>query len=71
MAKADLLSVIYYQPRVDRFEDYQLLWDLGVYTPLTEWSQVILEYSIAYDSRPPSSVRSTDQTYLAGFRVTF
>lgn len=71
LESAKVLSTIYYQPRLSDGKDYQVLWDLGVFAPITIWAELSMEYSVAYDSRPPQAVRSTDQRYVAGVNIKF
>ncbi len=67
----DVLFTLYYQPRIDAFNDYRVLADLGVEIKLSKFLRVVESLSLMYDSEPPVGVKNTDLKSLSSLRFVF
>lgn len=71
LSQAEFLSVVYLQPRWNRLEDLQLLWDVLLSAPLTSKMSLNMTYSLSHDTRPPEEVEKTDRKVTAGLKYEF
>lgn len=69
--QVQVLATVYYQPRIDMFEDYRVLADLGIEIKLSEFLRIVESLSVMYDSEPPEDVRNTDLKSLSSLRLVF
>lgn len=64
-------STTYYQPAIRDTGDYRVLEQASALVHLHEKLDLKLSLDIAYDSRPPQTVKRTDIRYSIGMALTF
>ena len=67
----DILNIVYFQPRLDSFDDTRILNDGRLVFHVSEhisWSNSIL---VRYDGGPPDEIESTDIDIKSGLTVRF
>lgn len=66
------ISIIgYYQPSMQRIDDYRVKTDFGFSLKLTEMLSLGIELNISTDSKPPGQVEETDISYLTGIKASY
>ncbi len=66
-----LNNTSYYQPSLERSDDYRLLEQLSVHSKFTESLGLKLSIDLSYDSRPAQTVEKYDLFYSAGMEMRF
>jgi len=69
--KTRLLSTVYVQPRVDRFEDVRVLNETTLAVALSKHVTLRVRFDLDYDSRPPDEVEDLDVGLTNGITVSF
>jgi hypothetical protein len=62
------VTVIYYQPAVDRFRDYRLSAEGGLEIELVSTLRLDVSLTWRHDSRAPASLKDDDVGLTTGFR---
>jgi len=63
--------VIYFQPRVDAWEDFRIAADLQWKWKITSFCSFVLSGWLNYDAFPPNQVNTTFYSLTPGLQVTF
>jgi len=66
-----LSSTVYYQPNIEDFNDARFRFSTGIETLFLGKFTQQLEYTLAHDSRPPTSVKKTDARISAGLAYRY
>ncbi len=64
-------ATVYVQPRFDQWSDVRVLNQAALTVHLTDAVRLTTEFSLNYDSRPPSEVEPLDLTLQNGIEVSF
>ena len=65
------VSTTYYQPAVEDLKDSRTLEDAGLRVKLTDDFDLKISINIAYDTRPPETVKDTDIAYSTALEFRF
>ncbi len=66
-----LLSVIYYQPAFNNFQDNRILTETSLLVNITNKLGITAGFNLRYDSKPPDTIKSTDTKTTFGFIYQF
>jgi len=64
-------NVVYYQPNIIAFNDFRILNDFNLIVSLTKGIALITELNIRYDSKPPGTLKSIDNSLSFGLNIQF
>jgi putative salt-induced outer membrane protein YdiY len=64
-------TTVFFQPRLDRPEDFRLLSESGFEVKLTEHVSLAISTMVRYDNDPPPTVKKTDLDMLNSIRLSF
>lgn len=64
-------TTIYYQPKLDEFEDYRIQMDIGIETIFAKRFFQEFSYSLTKDTRPPSRVAKSDSSLQAQIGIRY
>lgn len=67
----DLSQTLYAQPALDQPQDYRLLNQFSISSPLSARLDLQFALTARYDNRPPPQVRRTDVSYAVSLRWRF
>ncbi|MEM7483055.1 MAG: DUF481 domain-containing protein [Acidobacteriota bacterium] len=68
---ATVVNTLYYQPRVDRWDDFRILEELDLRVPLAEHLELSLAIVVQHDSEAPEDVEEWDLSVTNALRVRF
>lgn len=63
------ITTLYYQPRLNRFRDYNILGDLAVELRISKYFTIVFGGGVAYTRYPPQGIRSTSYSLDLSLRV--
>lgn len=66
-----IVNSVYYQPALNEASDYRALDTAALQVDLTDRLALKIGLTVAYDNRPPQTVRKTDVTYRTGLAWSF
>ena len=62
---------LYYQPKVDEFSDFRVLFESSLKVNITDRLAVKFSLDIVHDNKPPQGIEKTDYSYSSGFVYSF
>jgi putative salt-induced outer membrane protein YdiY len=66
-----LVLISYYQPHIDKWEDYRIISDNSLIVSLSSLLDINISFSLRFDSRPPETIKNTDTITKFGFGFRF
>ncbi len=68
---SSLFVTLYYQPQLDRMNNYRVRLQSGIDVQLTQVLSLSMTFNSSHDTGLPTGVKETDSDYLAGFTLTY
>lgn len=68
---SSLFVTLYYQPQIDKMNNYRVRLQSGIDVQLTEVLSLSITFNASHDTGLPNGVKETDSDYLAGFTLTY
>lgn len=62
---------VYYQPKIDEFDDYRVLFRGSMKVKISDNLGVKINIGVVHDNQPPQTVEQTDITYRTGIEYNF